>query len=74
MKLSVVVPCYNEGESINEFYNVVKEKLNSERITHEIIMVDDGSSDNTISILRDLSAKDKCVKVISFSRNFGKFR
>lgn len=72
MKLSVIVPCYNEGESLNEFYDAVKERLNLEKITHEFIMVDDGSSDNTMSVLRNLSIKDKCVKVISFSRNFGK--
>ena len=72
MKLSVVVPCYNEGESLNEFYDAVSKRLELEKITHEFIMVDDGSSDNTMDVLRNLSSKDKCVKVISFSRNFGK--
>lgn len=72
MKLSVIVPCYNEGESLNEFYDAVSKRLELEKITHEFIMVDDGSSDNTMDALRNLSSKDKCVKVISFSRNFGK--
>lgn len=72
MKLSVIVPCYNEGESLNEFYDAVSKRLELEKITHEFIMVDDGSSDNTMDVLRNLSSKDKCVKVISFSRNFGK--
>lgn len=72
MKLSVIVPCYNEGESLNEFYDAVSKRLELEKITHEFIMVDDGSSDNTMEVLRNLSSKDKCVKVISFSRNFGK--
>lgn len=72
MKLSVIVPCYNEGESLNEFYDAVSKRLELEKITHEFIMVNDGSSDNTMDVLRNLSSKDKCVKVISFSRNFGK--
>ena len=72
MKLSVIVPCYNEGESLNEFYDAVSKRLELEKITHEFIMVDDGSSDNTMDVLKNLSSKDKCVKVISFSRNFGK--
>ena len=72
MKLSVIVPCYNEGESLNEFYDAVSKRLELEKITHEFIMVDDGSSDNTMDVLRNLSSKDKRVKVISFSRNFGK--
>ena len=72
MKLSVIVPCYNEGESLNEFYDAVSKRLELEKITHEFIMVDDGSSDNTMDVLRNLSSKDKFFKVISFSRNFCK--
>ena len=59
MKLSVIVPCYNEGESLNEFYDAVSKRLELEKITHEFIMVDDGSSDNTMDVLRNLSSKDK---------------
>ena len=72
MKLSVVVPCYNEFQSLNKFYDEVNTKLNDEKITHELIFIDDGSNDDTIKILRELAKNDKNVKVISFSRNFGK--
>ncbi len=72
MQLSIVVPCYNEGKSINDFYNMVTDFLKEEKLKYELIMVDDGSKDDTFKLLSELSKKDKNVKVIGFSRNFGK--
>lgn len=72
MKLSIIVPCYDEEQSINEFYDRTVDILNNNKISYEFIMVDDGSSDGTLLALKELSAKDKNVRVISFSRNFGK--
>lgn len=72
MKLSVVVPCYNEKDSLEEFYESLTKKIKEEKISYELVMVDDGSSDDTLNILKSLADKDKNVKVISFSRNFGK--
>lgn len=72
MKLSVVVPCYNEGKSINEFYEKLKTELDKKKISHEIIMVNDGSEDDTNDFLISLNEKDKNIKIITFSRNFGK--
>lgn len=73
MKLiSVVVPCYNEEESIILFYQEIKEVSKTLNYNFEYIFVDDGSSDNTLNILKDLHEKDKDVHYISFSRNFGK--
>ncbi len=72
MKLSVVVPCYNEGASLEKFYNLLVKTLQNEKISYEIIMVDDGSFDDTIPKITELNKKDKNVKAISFSRNFGK--
>lgn len=73
-KISVVVPCYNEEKAIplfyEEFCNATKEL--SKKVNLEIIFVNDGSKDNTLQILKDLSDKDKKIKYISFSRNFGK--
>jgi glycosyltransferase involved in cell wall biosynthesis len=71
--LSVVVPIYCEEQVIHEFYKRVKNVLVSleQRCRHEIIFVDDGSSDRTSKILKEISQKDKYVGVISFSRNFG---
>ena len=72
MKLSVVVPCYNEALSLNEFYDSLSLALKENKISYELIMVDDGSSDDTYQKLLDLNKMDKNVKIISFSRNFGK--
>ena len=72
MKISVVIPCYNEQESVELFYkeiNSVSEKMDYE---FEFIFVDDGSKDITLAIIEELSQKDSRVKYISFSRNFGK--
>ncbi len=72
MKLSIVVPCYNEGLSLNEFYSSLSSALKDNKISYELIMVDDGSTDDTYKKLLDLNKLDKNVKVISFSKNFGK--
>lgn len=71
-KISLVVPCYNEQEVIELFYeevSKVKEIINS--ASFEIIFVNDGSTDNSLNLMRKLS-KNKDVRYISFSRNFGK--
>ena len=72
MKLSVIVPCYNEERSILEFYDETVNVLKKEKIDYELIMIDDGSTDDTLLKLKEINKKDKDVKVISFSRNFGK--
>ncbi len=72
MKLSIIVPCYNEESSVDEFYNQLTTKLNEKKIGYEIIFVDDGSKDDTSNKIEEIIKKDKCVKLISFSRNFGK--
>ena len=72
-KLSVVVSCFNEEEALALFYkeiNVVSLKM--KYLDFEFIFVDDGSSDNTLKIIKKLRRKDKRVRYISFSRNFGK--
>lgn len=72
-KISIIVPCYNEEESLPIFYKeinrVSKEMKN---VDFEFLFINDGSRDKTLDILRDLSKKDKRVRFISFSRNFGK--
>ena len=72
MELSIIVPCYNESESIIEFHEGLFGALKNAKITNEIIFVDDGSKDDTIIKVEELRKKDKNVKLISFSRNFGK--
>lgn len=72
MKLSIVVPCYNETSGIEEFYKQVTNVLKKEKITYEIIFIDDGSLDDTFKKIEDVSNLDKNIKGIRFSRNFGK--
>lgn len=70
-KYSVVVPCYNEEETVNAFYDTVIPVMESLKEPYEIIFVNDGSRDRTEQLLKELAQKDKNVKVINFSRNFG---
>ena len=73
MKLSLVVPCYNEAENVAAFQDAVIGAFQGCGYSYEIVFIDDGSKDATLHNLRKLHAAQKCpVKVISFSRNFGK--
>ncbi len=69
--ISIIVPVYNEEDTIKIFYDTCTKYLDNE---HEfnIIFVDDGSKDKTLEICNDLSSKDKRIKYVSFSKNFGK--
>ncbi|MDR1380908.1 MAG: glycosyltransferase family 2 protein [Tannerella sp.] len=70
-KLSVIIPCYNEESVIAESYKRTKSVLDTLSCDTEIIYVNDGSSDGTYRLLNEISAGDKQVKVLHFSRNFG---
>ena len=73
MKLSLVVPCYNEAENVAAFQDAVIAAFEGCGYNYEIVYVNDGSKDATMHNLRKLHAAQKCpVKVVSFSRNFGK--
>lgn len=73
MKLSLVVPCYNEVESVAAFQDAAIQTFQDCSYDFEIIYVDDGSTDATLHELRKLHKAQRCpVKVVSFSRNFGK--
>lgn len=73
MKLSLVVPCYNEAENVAAFQDAAVNAFKGLDYDFEIVFVDDGSKDATLHNLRKLYKKQVCpVKVISFSRNFGK--
>lgn len=71
-ELSIIVPCYNEQETIPIYYAAVKKVLHTMDVSAEILFVDDGSRDQTFAILKQLSEKDMSCKYLSFSRNFGK--
>lgn len=73
--LSVIVPCYNEEENIRDFYDELcknTEFFEEKGIAFEILYVDDGSKDKTVSEVKKLCAEDTRVRLVSFSRNFGK--
>lgn len=73
MKLSLVIPVYNEEKGFQKFYTqMLKPELDKLTLTYELILVNDGSKDNTLKILQDLAEKDKKIRVLAFSRNFGK--
>jgi len=72
-KVSIIVPCYNEEEALPLFYDEitkVMKKLPDYEL--ELLLINDGSTDKTLEKMRELSKKDKKVRYISFSRNFGK--
>ena len=70
--ISIIVPCYNEEESLPIFYDEFVKVVKQVKEDYELILVNDGSKDNTLKIMEDLSKKDKHVVYLSFSRNFGK--
>jgi len=73
--LSVIVPCYNEEENISCFYEELMKNrtfFEEKKLDLEVIYVDDGSKDGTVAEIKKLAEKDNCIKMISFSRNFGK--
>lgn len=72
MKLSLIVPCFNEQEALPLFYDEVTRVLNTMQCAYEILFVNDGSRDETLTILKGFAEKDEHVTYLSLSRNFGK--
>jgi glycosyltransferase involved in cell wall biosynthesis len=70
--LSIVVPVYNEEESLSHFYDELVKVLKTLNKDYEIVFVDDGSKDKSLSMLQEFEANDKHVRVFSFRRNLGK--
>lgn len=72
-KISIIVSCYNEEASLPIFYEEINKVSNKmENVDFEFMFVNDGSKDSTLNVIKDLYKKDKRVRYISFSRNFGK--
>ena len=72
MKISLVIPCFNEQEALPIFYEETSKILKEMQIEYELIFVNDGSRDETLSIIKKLAEKDFSVRYLSFSRNFAK--
>ena len=72
MDISVVIPLFNEEESIPELYSWIERVMNAHGFTYEVIFVNDGSTDSSWQLIEDLQEKHSCVKGIKFRRNYGK--
>ena len=70
--ISIVVPVYNEGAHIRKSMACVEEICDNAGILYELVLIDDGSKDNTVENVKKLKERDARVRLISFSRNFGK--
>ncbi|SDH16081.1 dolichol-phosphate mannosyltransferase [Pedobacter terrae] len=70
--VSIIIPAYNESANIPHIINAVKDTFTNQLYNYEIIIIDDGSKDNSIDIAREISLNDLTVKFIELSRNFGK--
>ena len=72
MDISVIVPLYNEAESLPELYAWIQRVMNENKFSYEVIFVNDGSTDNSWQVIQDLKAKSENVRAIRFRRNYGK--
>ena len=72
LDLSVVIPLYNEEESLHELYTQLSETLSRSNSRYELLFVDDGSTDDSFRNLRDLKRRDQRIKIIRLRRNYGK--
>ena len=71
MDISVVVPLYNEEESLPELFAWIQRVMEANRYTYEVIFVNDGSTDRSWDVIEGLAAKHKEAKGIKFRRNYG---
>ena len=71
MDISVIIPVYNEEKNIQNLYDRLTQVMENLKITYELIFINDGSSDASIGLIKVLAKKNKEVKYIDFSRNFG---
>jgi glycosyltransferase involved in cell wall biosynthesis len=72
MDLSIVIPLYNEEESLPELCEWIKRVCTERQLSYEIVMVDDGSTDDSWNVIQQLRNSDKAIKGIKFQRNYGK--
>lgn len=72
MKLSIVVPCYNEESVLPKFYEAIKATMAPLNVTYEVVFINDGSSDGTQKALEKYAEQDELIRFVAFSKNFGK--
>jgi glycosyltransferase involved in cell wall biosynthesis len=72
LQLSIVVPLFNEDESLTELHAWIKRVVTENNLSYEVIFVDDGSKDHSWKVIESLKVQDPCVRGIKFQRNYGK--
>ena len=72
MDLSIIIPLFNEAESLPPLYDWIKRVMDENKFSYEIIFINDGSTDDSWKVIGELKQKDDCVKAIRFRRNYGK--
>lgn len=72
MDVSVVIPLFNEDESLPELAAWIQRVMTREQLSYEVIMVDDGSTDNSWQVIESLRSNNPLIKGIKFQRNYGK--
>lgn len=72
MQISLIIPSYNEEESLQELYDWIKQVVDANSMSYELVFIDDGSKDNTWKIIEELAEKDSNIRGIKFRRNYGK--
>ena len=72
MKISLIVPCFNEQEALPIFYEETTKVLKEMQVDYELLFINDGSRDHTLQVMKSFAIEDAAVRYISFSRNFGK--
>ena len=70
--IAIIVPCYNEQEVLPIFYRETTKIMCTLNYDYKILLVNDGSKDGTLQVMKSIAKKDEHIKYLSFSRNFGK--
>ncbi|TAD94969.1 MAG: glycosyltransferase, partial [Bacteroidetes bacterium] len=72
LQISVVIPLFNEEDSLPELCQWIRQVMEKNSFSYEIMLVDDGSTDNSWEVVRELSAQNQHIRGIKFNRNYGK--
>lgn len=72
MDISIVIPLYNEEESLKELFYSIKQVMAENEFSYEVIFIDDGSADDSLGVITQIAAVEPNVKAVSFARNYGK--
>ncbi len=72
MQLSFIIPCFNEDESLPDLLSWIERVMDANKFSYEVLLIDDGSKDNTWKVIEQLAAGNKAIKGIKFQRNYGK--